>query len=257
MLRRIIYGILGALLCTLAAVGIDTWLRVQALERMEKREVNFGHWCYRVVGGDAHSPDELRFWGPWYVWRQRVIARPDMVILTQKPLDAQMLRDLATTRMAEVCLQGCEGLTPAVMGELYGITALRGLDINGGDLTDEGLNPVWTRVPDLGFVSVDCRLLTEKGFRDIGQARKLVRLDLRGKWKALDPVIARVAEAPALQRLVIEDGETMEACAEQLAGMPALKEIQWIYGQPHAPFIARLKALKPGLKLISIWEKEM
>jgi hypothetical protein len=38
-----------------------------------------------------------------------------------------MTRDLAVTRMADLCLQDCTGLTPAVMTEISGISSIREL----------------------------------------------------------------------------------------------------------------------------------
>jgi hypothetical protein len=55
------------------------------------------------------------------VWRQHMIARPDLVIVTGKKSHEAMTRDLAVTRMADLCLQDCTGLTPAVLTVISGI----------------------------------------------------------------------------------------------------------------------------------------
>ena len=276
MARRICQSLLALLLCGLILAAIDMTRHATALYRLENKKVDLARWRYRVVELPAESPENLGLFydsrSRFTLWRQHLIARPDLVIVTNKKLDESMTRDLAVTRMADLCLQDCTGLTPAVMTEISGISTIRELEVGMCEVTDEAFNLVWSRLPNLEHMDV-CyrqelpgmdhldlthRLLTEAGFRDIKQAKKLKRLDLHGEWQNIDQVIARVSEAPALERLIIEDGEHMEeASAERLARMPALREVKWINAQPPAAFVARLKALQPRLKLISIHDTEL
>jgi hypothetical protein len=276
MARRICQFLLALLLCGLTLVAIDMTCHGAALYRLENRKVGLASWRYRVVDRAAESPEDLGLFydsrSRFTLWRQHMIAHPDRVIVTNMKLDESMTRDLAVTRMADLCLQDCTGLTPAVMTEISGISTIRELEVSTCEVTDEAFNLVWSRLPNLEHVDV-CyrlelpgvdqmdltnRLLTEAGFRDIKQAKKLKRLDLHGEWQSIDQVIARVSEAPALERLIIEDGKHMEeASAERLASMPALREVKWVNAQPRAAFVARLKALQPRLKLISIHDTEL
>jgi len=115
----------GLLLCGLILVAIDVACHGMALYRLEHQQVDLSRWRYRVVDRAAESPENLGLIyesrSRFTLWRQHLIARPDLVIVTNQKLDPSMTWDLAVTRMADLCLQDCTGLTPAVMTEISGI----------------------------------------------------------------------------------------------------------------------------------------
>ena len=267
MLRKAIYCFLALLVCAVIVVGIDVARHYLAIERLQQKHVHLAQWRYRVGGDEYKAPiGELILYGnseedlprERRAWRRHLVASPDLMILTGKPIDERTVRDLAILRMSELCLQSCTGLTTAMMTELSGISSIRTLEVGRCDATSDGLNLLWSRLPDLEFVDVtNVGLLDDTAFRDIKKAQKLNRLDLRGQWKSIDQVLAQVSEAPAVEKLVIEYGGTMEASAERLASMPALKQVNWVYAQPPAAFLARLKSLQPRLKLTLNQDKEL
>jgi hypothetical protein len=149
-------------------------------------------------------------------------------------------------------LEDCRGLTPVIVTELSGISSIRRLEVHDSILTDEGLNLVWSRLPYLEMVSLMGVPVSAEGFRDIKKARNLKRLALWKAPKINDELIARMAEAPALETLWLGHEETSSATAALFSRMPALQLVYWLERDPDAGFVAELKAFKPQLSLRSV-----
>lgn len=250
MLRKTLYLFLALIACALIVAVFDGVRHARALARLEERGVYFQGWCYRISGGSAADPEnatsKLRAWLQW------MIAAPRIVVLANTTVEESMVRDLAVLRIESLHLRFCQGLSPAVMKQLSGISSIQWFDVAESNLTDEGLNLVWSGLPDLEGVIVTSDRIGPDGLRDIHRARKLRTLELDlGRPEIGDWVLARVREAAGVEELGLGGMRITEATAALLAGMPALREVSWMHDDPDAGLIEKLETRNPPVKVYS------
>jgi hypothetical protein len=201
------------------------------------------------VGNGVTDAEDLFIPSRWlHAWWLRIVASPRRVMLTRGDLDQSTVQDLALVQMSELQLPSCR-LTPSVIIKLCGIHSIRRLQLSHSEVTDEGLNIVWSHLPELEEIFVNSDSLSDEGFREIKNARHLKKLTVWGAPKMTGQVIARMCDAPALKVLELDQVPTSDAAALRLAGKPGLREINWEWTAPDASFVTRLKAINPHLKL--------
>lgn len=249
MSRKILYFLLVTLVWALVIAGVDAVRHARALRHLEARPAVFDYWHYRIGGGEALAPVQVE--PGLRAWWQAMVAVPGYVSLEQTTVDELVVRDLARIRMNSLAMTDCQGLSPALMREISSITSIHWFVSNDSDLTDEGLQLLWSGLPDLETAVVRSDRIGEDGFRTIGRACKLRDLILGGRG-ITDQVIAQVSAAPAVESLALDHAAVTEACAPFLAGMPPLRQVGWITPELDAGLVTRLKALNPKLAVPDI-----
>jgi hypothetical protein len=249
MLRKALLSILALFFCALVVVLIDGVRRERAIDRLEKKSIGFEKWRYRLTGVEVspftllHAPE-----GTWREFFVRVIATPRRAFLTdyigKMPVDPSMGRDLAVLQIEELDLFSCSGLTPEVVSDLSKISSMRVLLLDDCDLPNEGVNRLWSQMPNLEYVCVEETGVTGDGFRDVKTARNLKRLSLAGIG-ITDEAIARVREAPALEQLDLFVATVTEDCAPLLASMPSLRKVTLRNVSAGAAIGEKLRSLNP------------
>lgn len=179
---------------------------------------------------------------------QRVIARPSVVSLRKGTrVDEAVVRDLTAIGVQYLDLHQCQGLSPAVVGEFSRLSALREIRFWRGDLTDEGLNRLWSSGPPaLANVSIESSVIGDDGFRDVKASRQLRQLTL---WKLpiSNRTIAQLRELPKLEQLDLAVDGLTEDCTASLAAMPALRKVRFSEIHSDPTWRVKLKALNPAI----------
>jgi hypothetical protein len=164
-------------------------------------------------------------------WRMRLV-------------DRAVVRDLAAIQIEELDVYHCRGFTPEVVSDLSQIASIRILVAGKTDLSNESLNFLWSRLPNLEGVALGGREKIAGGFRDVSTAQKLKWLFLEGEG-ITDEAMANLRAAPGLEELVLEWAAVTEDCALMLASMPSLRKVILRNVTAGAAIGERLRSLNP------------
>ncbi|QDU58562.1 redoxin domain-containing protein [Aeoliella mucimassa] len=137
-------------------------------------------------------------------------------------------------------------ITNSGLASLKNCPDLEHLDINGSQVTDQGLRQLASDCPNLRRLSLDYSSLTSDGLQHLGLFKELEYLrcygidindqvvehfgdlhklrNITGDLELSNAGVMRLASLPSLERLGIS-GKCDDACMPAVAAMPALKEL--------------------------------
>jgi hypothetical protein len=163
--RKAVLFLAGLIACGLILVVIDVARHYLAIRRLEKH-LDLLDWRYRFASEPPPLTSSEAPLGQfpdippanWHGQLQRAIASPHSALIWIRPderkieVDRSMMRDLAVLRVEGLAMHDCHGLTPEVLSELSKNSALRTLTIRNCDAKSEGVNPLWSQLPQLEVV---------------------------------------------------------------------------------------------------------
>jgi hypothetical protein len=256
MFRKVMLVFLALAFCALVVAGIDLARHAMAARRLENAGVRLRDWHYRFSGKTAparYGYHDLQSWrGSW----RRMIAIPRQASLfsrqpsvRQMVVDRKVLRDLALLEVEEIEMFDCRGLMPEVMSELSRNASLRVLLVARCDVTNEGVNLLWSGCPHLKQVQFMRKDIGDDAFRNVKAASALRRLNLSGV-AITNQTIVYLREAPRLEKLVLADVRIGEDCGPLLAAMPRLRRVDLGDVKAAAAIRERLRVLRPDITWI-------
>ncbi len=251
MLRKAIYVILALVTCLLALGVIDGLRHMVAIERLEKIAL-LTNWQYRIPGMTSpvrysDAPAET-----WRAYVRDAMATPRVVALSpfnpgqDVVVDCSVWRDLAMLRVEDVQITNCRGLSPENVADFPVIPSIKDFDVRNTDLTNEALNRLWSRIPNVEDVLLNQSGIGVDAFRNVKDARKLNQLSVES-LEMTNEAIAQLRDLPDLRWLELTHAIITEASAPLLAGMPALRHLELRYSNTSAEVPDRIRALNPKL----------
>jgi hypothetical protein len=253
--RRAFLFLAGLAACALIVAGIDVARHFLAIRRIDKT-AGLSDWHYRLSGRPAPSryPDSPA--ESWRGFSQRLIASPrtayflTIVYSSDRHLEVgpSTMRDLTTLQVEEAWFLDCRGLTPAAMAELSGNHSLHTLKIDSCDLTNEELDLLWSRLPNLESVHLHGFTIGDQGFQNVKGARHLKYLALEDTGITTE-TIARLRDAPSLEKLFLSGVNLTEDYAAPLATLPGLRSLEVNGLSVGASIRERLRTLNPTIEV--------
>ncbi len=138
------------------------------------------------------------------------------------PVNVPMMQDLRLLGGTTVVnASGATGLSPVVVGDLCRIPSIKRLWLMESDITDEGLNLLWRKLPELEFITLSETGISDDGLKDAGAARELQTLNLAAT-RVTDRTVAELRELPKLEVLLLNGTQITEESSSVLARMPVL-----------------------------------
>jgi len=253
MFRKVMLVFLALVFCAVVVAGIDLARHWMAADRLENAGVELDVWSYRFSGAVVPAGYAAGDPRSWLVRWQKMIAFPRYAGLAFPPrgrgqlvVDRSVLRDLALLGVVAIDLRDCRGLTPAVMSDLSRNTSVGTLIVTDCDVTNEGLNLLWSGCPNLNAVQFMRKDIGDEAFRNVKAARALKFLNLRDV-AITNQTMVYLREAPRLEQLVLADVGVGEECGPLLAAMPRLRSVDLRGVRAGAAIREKLQVLRPDI----------
>ena len=234
MLRKLLACFAAVLFCTLMFVAIDGARHWMAVDHLENREAVLSDWVWRwngdrIAGVWVNGPigrgkplGNFR----WHGYYLQAATSPRTVFLNFKAFDESMVRDLRALGGVDwLSAEFATGLSPAMVDEIAGMSSVKRLELDRSDVTDEGLNLLWRKLPELRRVSLGSTWIGDDGLKDVGLARNLEELVLE-ETDVTDLTVERLRGLPVLRYLNLERTRISVRSADVLAVMPALERVE-------------------------------
>ena len=249
MLRKALYVFVALAVSVLVLLGFDCARHAMAIGRLEKKGAVLDHWRYRLLERPmAWSVDsQASVLGRL----QRCVVHPQVVNLNAVPLNESLTRDLDVAGVETLYLSDCPDFPTDFVRQLGSCRSIRVLGVAHSGLSNDVLNLFWSGMPNLEDVDINSyntNLISDDGFSEIKQARKLKRLALAGPPIGRH-VIARLCEAPALEVLILWDARVSEESAAALAAMPSLRSLIFVTESLDDKVLAVFQRQNPHLKV--------
>jgi len=252
MLRKGFLLILALLVSALAVVGIDGLRRERAIERLEKESMSLADWHYRFSGVKIAMYPPPR--GTRRGFLRRMISSPRQVHMyarrdqQQFTLDRTFMRDLALLEIEDLMIIDCRGLSPDVVSGLAKVSSIRVLLLYNCDITNEGMNSLWSQLPNLEVAYLSSGGLGDEALQNVEAGHKLKKLYLPGPGFT-NQAIEHLAKLPHLEELNLNEFGGTEDSVPLLAAMPSLRIVSLLHMGTAAAFRDKLQVLNPGIKV--------
>jgi hypothetical protein len=204
-------------------------------------------WTYRLLdrpvsGVVASHPINFK----WWRW---MVAYPRTAMIFAAWMDESQARDLNFAGVKHLSVTSCRNFSPAVARQLAQRSSIQVLSIEDTDLNDEGLDLLWSGLPELETLDIaSSHPLTGDGFSGIKNARKLKSVALR-VLSVQAGMIAHLREAPALEELTLRGVMITPEDAALIASMPALRRVRFVDTSPGANLLGEMQQRNPKLKV--------
>jgi len=255
MFRKVMLVFLALAFCALVVAGIDVARHAMAAHRLENAGVDLDQWHYRFSESGVPSGYVDDDPGSWRVRWRRMIASPESAVLdfrlrgsARLLVDRSLLRDLALLEVEAIYWGDCRGLTPAVMSDLSQNSSLRTLYLTDCDVTNEGLNLLWSGCPNLRQAHFMRQDIGDEAFRNVKAARALRLLALE-RVSITNQTIVYLHEAPHLEELYLMEVNVGEECGPLLAAMPRLRTVALHRVEAAGVIRDKLRELRPDIEV--------
>jgi hypothetical protein len=252
MIRKARSILLLLAVCGLGVVSVDCARHAMAIERLLHKPVIMDDWTYRLLdrpvsGFVASHSIQLKWW-------RFMVAYPRTATLFATSMDEAQARDLNFTGVKHLNVTSCRNFSPSVARQLAQRSSIQVLSIEDSDLADEGLDLLWSGLPDLKTLDIaSSHPLTGDGFNGIKNARKLKSMTLNVP-SVQAGVIAHLREAPALEELTLLGMIITPEDTATIASMPALRRVLFANVKADASALAEIQRRNPKLKVdIGSW----